>query len=319
MSLGLISASFAHEIWHFSLSQGVLFGIEGSMVYLPPIVHAPPYFTAHRGIAMGLLFSGSGAGGLALAPLTRHLISKYGWQWALRICGIFSFGALVPISFLVKPHESQAGDKTKGNFRLNLKLMSSNKFILHMTGAFLQSAGYLIPGYFMSSFGQTLGFTQSQGAIFIGVNNAVNAASKIIVGYFADRVGRLNMLVLCCFLSYVSVLALWTVAERGTFVSFVILYGVASGPIVSLLPTCMAELFGVQYYQATTWFLYFSRGVGTFLGSPIAGLFIVNNGVAARDYQNAIIYNGMLFVLTFFCFLGMRLIEAHKSGWKIRQ
>lgn len=81
----------------------------------------------------------------------------------------------------------------------------------------------------------------------------------------------------------------------------------------------MAELFGVQYYQATTWFLYFSRGVGTFLGSPIAGLFIVNNGAAARDYQNAIIYNGMLFVLTFFCFLGMRLIEAHKSGWKIRQ
>lgn len=63
------------------------------MVYLPPIVHAPPYSAAHRGIAMGLLFSGIGAGGLALAPLTRYLISKYGWQWALRICGKLS---LVP-------------------------------------------------------------------------------------------------------------------------------------------------------------------------------------------------------------------------------
>lgn len=119
------------------------------------------------------------------------------------------FGALVPISSFVIPHKSQAGDKTKGNFRLNLKLMSSNKFILHMTGAFLQSAGYLIPGYFMSSFGQTLAFTQSQGAIFIGVNNAFKAASKIIIGYFADRVGQLNMLVVCCTYTFLVVIELF--------------------------------------------------------------------------------------------------------------
>lgn len=322
MSLGLIIASFAHEVWQLSLTQGVLFGIGGSMAYLPPIVHAPPYFNTNRSIAMGLLFSGTGAGGLALAPLTRYLLSKFGWRWALRICGMISLTSLFPISFLVHPHPAYSDPSSKGfnNVpRLNFKLMRSTKFVLHMMGALLQSAGYLVPGYFMSSYGQTLAFTYGQGAIFIGVNNAVNALSKIIIGYFADRFGRLNMLVVCCLLSCITVLALWTIPHRSTFLSFVIFYGIVSGPIISLLPTCMVELFGVQNYQATSWFLYFSRGVGTFLGSPIAGLFINNNGLLARNYRNAIIYDGMLFSVSFLCFLGMRLMEGHGNGWKIRQ
>ncbi|SCU82000.1 LAMI_0B08548g1_1 [Lachancea mirantina] len=319
MSLGFIAASFAHELWQFSLSQGLLFGIGGSMVYLPPVVHAPPYFTSHRGIAMGLLFSGTGAGGLALAPLTRYLITKFGWQWALRICGIIGFAALAPASLLVHPYDRTAAAKVKNPPRLNLKVMTSDKFILHMMGASLQSAGYLIPTYFMSSYAQTLGFTYNQGAVFIGINNTVNALSKVVVGFFSDRFGRLNMLVICGLLSCITIFALWLVTTRGAFIAFVICYGVASGPIVSLLPTCMAELFGVQNYQATSWFLYFCRGIGTFLGSPIAGLLISNKNARAADYRNAIVYNGVLFAVSFFCLCWVRFREAYNSGWKIKQ
>lgn len=321
MAGALISASFAHEIWQFALSQGVMFGIGSSMTYLPPVVHAPPYFGTHRGIAMGLLFSGTGIGGLTLAPLTRCLITNVGWQWALRVCGIISFVCLAPISFMVFPHPTYLAsqeDKTK-LATLNLKLATSKTFVLHMAGSLLQSAGYLIPGYYMSSYGQTLGFSYNQGAIFIGVNNAVNAVSKVAVGYFADNFGRLNMLVLCCFLSAITVVALWLVAARDTFISFVILYGVVSGPIISLLPTCMVELFGVQNYQSSTWVLYFCRGVGTFLGAPIAGLLVKKGALVAQDYRNAVLYNAALFFANFLCFSSMRVFVASSNGWKFRQ
>ncbi|CDH09392.1 uncharacterized protein ZBAI_01176 [Zygosaccharomyces bailii ISA1307] len=321
MAGALISASFAQEIWQFALSQGVMFGIGSSMAYLPPVVHAPPYFNKHRGIAMGLLFSGTGIGGLALAPLTRYLITEVGWQWALRICGIISFTCLAPISFMVFPHPActtQQEDRSK-IVTLNLKLVRTRPFILHMTGSLLQSAGYLIPGYFMSSYGQTLGFSYNQGAVFIGVNNAVNAISKVAVGYFADKFGRLNMLVICCLLSAVTVVALWLAATRDTFISFVILYGVVSGPIISLLPTCMVELFGVQNYQSSTWFLYFCRGVGTFLGAPIAGLLIKHGASLARDYRNAVLYNAALFFANSLCFGCMRVFVASQNDWKVRQ
>lgn len=324
IAMGLISASWAKEIWQFALSQGVMFGIGGSMAYLPAIVHAPPYFGAHRGIAMGILFSGTGIGGLALAPLTRYLITKYGWQWALRICGIITFVCLLPATFLVHPHPSYVATHKIKSAKieavcLNMNLITSKKFIFHMIGALLQSAGYLIPGYYMSSYGQTLGFSSNEGAVFIGINNAVNAISKVIVGYFADNFGRVNMLLCCCLLSAITVFALWLVSTRGTLIAFVILYGVVSGPIISLLPTCMVELFGVQHYQSSTWLLYFCRGVGTFLGSPVAGLFIKHGGSSAHDYQNTIIYNGVLFVANFICFTYVRTILASENEWKIRQ
>ncbi|ANB13265.1 hypothetical protein AWJ20_1549 [Sugiyamaella lignohabitans] len=59
-SLGLICASFSRTTWEFSLTQGVLFGIGSSMLYMQPVIHGPPYFTTHRGIAMGIIFSGTG-------------------------------------------------------------------------------------------------------------------------------------------------------------------------------------------------------------------------------------------------------------------
>ena len=74
MSLGLILAGFAHNLYQFILTQGLIYGVGSSLVYLPPVVCAPVYFNQHRAIAMGILFSGTGVGGLAIAPLTRYLI-----------------------------------------------------------------------------------------------------------------------------------------------------------------------------------------------------------------------------------------------------
>ncbi|QLG70790.1 hypothetical protein HG535_0A07320 [Zygotorulaspora mrakii] len=322
MSMGLVCASFASEIWHFALTQGVMFGIGGAMTYLPPVIHAPPYFKTHRGTAMGLLFSGTGIGGLVLAPLTRFLITRIGWNWALRVCGMISFIFLVPTSLLVHPHQSTLSVHESDKLRiipLNSKLFTNRKFIIHMAGAAFQSAGYLIPGYYMSSFGQTLGFSYNEGSVLIGINNAVNAASKIVVGYSSDKFGRFNMLVLCCVLSSLTVLGLWLTSTRGTFISFVVLYGAVSGPIISLLPTCLVELFGLQNYQSSTWFLYFCRGAGTFLGSPIAGLFIRNGALVPRDYRNTILYNAALFLANSSCFIFVRTLVALDNNWKLKQ
>jgi MFS family permease len=317
LSLGLICASFCHSTWQFALTQGVMFGLGSSITYIPPVVCAPPYFAANRGIAMGIIFSGTGIGGLAMAPLTRWLISAVGWQMALRILGLIAFVCTFPTSFMVKPCETAAISREDGRL-LNLRVAKSWKFALQMAGGTLQAAGYLIPLFFMSEYGQTLGFSYSQCANFIGVNNAVNALSKIFLGYWADRVGRLNMLSLCCVLSAICVFGLWLIPSRDTFISFVVLYGVFSGPIIALLPTCVVELFGIQNYQSATQFMYFSRGIGNLLGSPIAGLF-VKQLTQPANFRNAIIYNGVLLVANSVCFLAVRGIVGSENNWKLKQ
>lgn len=63
-SLGFGLASISTQVWHLLLTQGLLYGIESSMIYFPIFSVVPEYFDAHRRSAMGFILSGSGVGGL---------------------------------------------------------------------------------------------------------------------------------------------------------------------------------------------------------------------------------------------------------------
>ena len=177
MSLGLILAGFSKEIYQLVLTQGIMFGVGSSLVYLPPVICAPTYFGKHRGIALGILFSyvlfplpfylsynnvcksGTGFGGLTMAPLSRALITQVGWQWTLRIEGFIALIVLTFASFLVKPHPTTIPllASQKRIELVNLKIARTPEFILQMLGSLSQSAGYLIPLFYMSLYAQSWG------------------------------------------------------------------------------------------------------------------------------------------------------------------
>lgn len=316
MTTGLILAASSSHIYQFVLTQGILFGVGSSFVYLPPVICAPMYFNKHRAIAMGIVYSGTGFGGLVMATLTRYLIDEYGWRWCLRTLALINLAATVSASFLlVAPKHAEFASNNK---LFNLSQVGSYRVWLQMAGTLLQSAGYLIPLFFMSKYAETLGFSKSQGAIFIGMNNAINAVFKIILGFGADYIGRLNMIIICSLASSISIFALWMVETRATFWTFVVVYGISSGAIISLLPACLVELFGVGNYQALNGLMTFGRGVGNMLGSPVAGLLIAGSGMYSRDYRNCMIYNGVLLFASTTFLSGLWLatnLERGKKSW----
>ncbi|CAN6613622.1 hypothetical protein TRVA0_005S02894 [Trichomonascus vanleenenianus] len=311
MGLGMVLASFCSQVWQFTLTQGALYGIGSSLVFIPPVTYAPQYFDKHRGTALGLAFSGTGIGGLAMGPFSRMLLSKMSWPMALRTLGCVTFAIAGAASCVVYAHPASAG-QNRPNI-LNMRVIKNRKFVLHMSGNFFQSAAYLIPLYFMSTYGQTLGFTASQGAVFIGVNNAVNAASKVAFGHLGDELGRFNMLLFCCIMSTVTNFALWMIPSRPVYLSFVILNGIFSGPIIALLPACLVEMFGVQNFQAINGFTYASRGIGNMLGSPIAGLFVKGDTSLSSAYTNAIIYAGAVMAFSSAIMVVQRIIMGSEK------
>lgn len=89
-----------------------------------------------------------------------------------------------------------------------------------MLCAIFQSMTYLIPLVYLATYSRTLGFTSTQGAIVIAVNNALNAASKVELGLYSDYIDRTNMLFLCCATSMLKIYTLWLISTRGTFIGF---------------------------------------------------------------------------------------------------
>ena len=66
LSGGFIAASFATQIWHLYLSQGVLIGMGIGAIFIPSVQVLPQWFLKRRSLAGGLASAGSGFGGLGL-------------------------------------------------------------------------------------------------------------------------------------------------------------------------------------------------------------------------------------------------------------
>ena len=135
--------------------------------------------------------------------------------------------------------------------------------------------------------------------------------------------------------------ALWYNANRSRFLAFVVLYGVLAGGYNALLPTTIAEVYGVQNYDAVNGLIYFLRGMGAIAGPPIAGAILGNHqrgtvvgntgsnstfsmgnigiGDLRRKYNDLVIYDGVLLVGASLCVSYVRWSDAREKGaWNWR-
>jgi hypothetical protein len=56
MAVAVASASFANKVWHLILTQGVLYGLGGSIIYYPTILFVDEWFIRRKGFAFGIMW-----------------------------------------------------------------------------------------------------------------------------------------------------------------------------------------------------------------------------------------------------------------------
>lgn len=75
-------------MWQLLLLQGVGVGLGGGMLYNPVIRLLPEWFVTRRGLAGGIVYSGTGLGGFVFPFVLNTLLAKVGLAWTLRIWAI---------------------------------------------------------------------------------------------------------------------------------------------------------------------------------------------------------------------------------------
>ncbi|KAF7590239.1 hypothetical protein BBP40_003123 [Aspergillus hancockii] len=318
--IGLIGSLFvfsvATEYYQFLLGFSVLGGISSSMVFTPSVACIAHWFHQRRALATGVAATAGGFGGIIFPILIWNLSEVVGFPWAIRITGfICTFFCTLCILFL----KTRLPPKNAGGGKIDIKALREAPFALLTIAIILIDFALLIPLTYLTAYAQSHNMEESLAFQLVSILNAASIFGRVVPGYFADRYGRFNVMVVTTFVCALFTLALWLSAgSNGTaIVAYAVLFGFWSGSAISLAPVCVAQIsttedFGKRY--GTTYSLV---SVGALVAIPIAGEILKAQSPAGQkeDYSGLILFCGLVYVSACLFFV---LARGVSTGWKAR-
>lgn len=224
---GFISASFAKQIWHLYISQGLLLGVGQGFIFVAfsPIV--PQWFCKKRSVAMGIGSAGSGVGGLLFSFGIQAMIDNISLGWAFRIT---AFITVVMNSLAVVFTRDRNATVRPPLLGFDTKLLFRYDVSLLLAWAFISMLGYMALLYSMSDFATSIGLSKQRAAAITAFLNLGTAVGRPLTGYISDRFGRIEIAGLCTFLCGFLCFAVWIPAKTyGVTILLVILSGAVVG------------------------------------------------------------------------------------------
>lgn len=167
-TIGLLGASWANQIWHLFLSQGLAFGIGMGFLFVSSVGIVPQWFSKKRSFANSIATAGSGIGGLIYSLATNAMIQSIGLGWAFRILAIVSCTVNVICTILVRDRNIAVGAK---HHAFNMRLFKRVEFLLLIGWGFFSMLGYVVLLFSLPSYARSVGLTAKQGSVVGAILN----------------------------------------------------------------------------------------------------------------------------------------------------
>ncbi|QRV79233.1 major facilitator superfamily transporter [Ceratobasidium sp. AG-Ba] len=270
-SLSLLGAAFATRVWHLILTQGVLYSIGATILYFPVQVYLLEWFDKRRGLANGVIFSGTGLGGVILPFVVETLLNKYGLKatfislavgYALLISSVLPFvkGRLPPSSIIIPQ-------------RTDWSFLRNPQFLVLFLGNFLQGLGNFVPGIWLPTFASDMNLSVTSGTLVVSLMNASAVPGSIFIGFASDRYDLRIVMLISMLGSSLAVLVLWGLASNiALLLLFALAYGFLAGGYSSLWPKFASTVAKDDPHSNARLMSLFiaGRGIGNVLAAPIS-------------------------------------------------
>lgn len=300
---GLIihSQTASPELVYFSkILMGLSLGFVG---VLANIVLVSNWFVRRRGLALGILLTGTSFGGVLIPQIANPLIATYGWRTAMLFISFIIWLILLPaIIFFVKTKPSDLGLFPDGDEQETVITETQNSS-MNQSGMLLDEAiktpvfwilaacaALIFYPIFVTSqqfilYLQTpkIGLTATQGATALSTLFAVSVAGKFLFGFLSDKISPAKVMLICCAGMFLSTLILFNITATTAFI-FLAVFGLTYGGTFVLLQRIVADLFGNRDYAKILGVIIVVETFGAFIGGNITGKLADANG---GDYTQA--------------------------------
>jgi len=258
-----------------------LAGVGAAFVYSGCIGSALKWYPHRRGFAAGLIAAGFGSGSaLFNLAIEKHLIPTYGYQGAFLWSGLVQ-GVIITLvaQFLRHPDASFAPSGTQAvalavksrrnteTFNTREMLGKPHFYILYAMFVTVATGGLYLTAN-QRDIANAWGLSTVVSTVIV-LGPLANGASRIFWGWFSDRTGRENTMVVAFLLQAVCLVSVATLGRSsGTlFTIALVLTFFTWGEVYSLFPSTLGDYFGSKYATSNYAFLYTAKGVAAYLGA----------------------------------------------------
>ena len=280
VSLGFFLASFTGSLWFLYLTFGLLAGAGNGFGYATPMPVASKWFPDRRGLVVGLMVGGYGAGSAVIGPIATALISSVGWRPTFRLLGIaFFVMGMIGTWLLTNPPEGYrpAGwtpppaAARRREYSASAMLRTPQFYQLWLAYCLGATAGQMTISQLIP-FARSAGLGAAAATLALPVTAAGNAGGRILSGWLSDGLGRLSTLRVMVLASAVAMPALFVWREQAVlfFVLAAVVYW-CYGTQLSVFASTTADFYGTRNLGLNYGILFTAWGAAGILGPSIGG------------------------------------------------
>jgi len=296
LGLGLILTSQINAAWQLYLFYGLMGGFGLSVAFAPLVATASRWFVSKRGLAIGIVLAGIGAGTAIIPPLARYLVATYEWRLSYIIIGLLALVIIIPGALLLRRSpdekgllplgkaEATAGDEENSNIAKKEASLTSERAGFSLKDAAHTRAFWLLLAIiiFWSTCVQMtmmhiyhhatdLGIPGVVAANFLAVIGIFSIIGRPVMGAVSDRLGGKRTLVICLVLQALAMFWLLRATDIWMLYLFAAVFGFAYGGCVPQLPVIAGEIFELKSIGAIVGVQMLGVAIGGAIGPLLGG------------------------------------------------
>ncbi|KAK7057637.1 MFS domain-containing protein [Favolaschia claudopus] len=278
-SVVLVVATFlcaeCTKYWHFLLCQGFATGISAGILFSPVGAVMGHWFHKRRGLAMGLVATGSSIGGTVFPIIARNLIPRVGFPWTLRIMAFILLCSLTSANLTVK---RRLPPKHVPGGLLNPAAFKNPAYTVYCISGIVSFFGLYTVLTYLDVSATTVGVSPDFSFYLISMANGASLLGRLMAGFAADRFGAANIVTPMCGVAAVMTYV-WPLARsEGSFVAIAIIYGFSSGAYVSSFTLPIYHLGEISDVGRRIGMSLTLTAIGALAGPPISGAISTSPG-----------------------------------------
>jgi len=287
IGIGLVLLSFTQSLLMFYLCFLFIALGAGGCTSVVTMTAVAIWFKKNVGLALGIMASGFGAGGLII-PLIVSMIDASGWRLTLVILGVGMWLLGVPLSLIVRDRPDQLGlspdgpltessttsdqgespEKTKRAF---LEMIKKRSFLYLNIAETVRMMTVTAVVTHLMPYLSSIGIPRATSGAVAAALPLVSIVGRFGFGWWGDRFDKRIVLATTFFLMSAGVFAFCYVQSFWVLLLFILLFAPGFGGSMVLRGAILQEYYGMASFGKMLGIVLGSASIGGIIGPTLAG------------------------------------------------